>query len=121
MEIWLACFELSLANVLPATTKHTTSAFATVETGVSEHTLEPLRDGLVSFAEKTVQVLHNRCIFVVDEGTGTTFFPNPPSSAYPVHIVIYAIGQVIVDDVRYVGDVESSSSYVRSYEDRPLP
>ena len=51
------------------------------------------------------------------KGDRRTLFPGPCGSAYTMDIIFRVLGQIIIDDVRDIVDVQSSRGYISGDED----
>ena len=71
--------------------------------------LEPLRNLLVGFPEKLDEVTNNVLVTTVKEGGRDTDVTGTTSTTDTVNVVINVGRQVIVDNVRHVGNVETTS------------
>ena len=72
--------------------------------------LEPSRDLLVCFTKKLDKITNDVLITTVEEGGGATSVSSTTSTTDTVNIVIDVGGEIVVDDVGNIGDIETTGS-----------
>ncbi|GIX64757.1 mediator of RNA polymerase II transcription subunit 6 [Babesia caballi] len=82
--------------------------------------LEPLRNLLVGLLEQREQVPQNAAVLLVDQRSGDAHVARTPGTTDAVHVVVNVGGQVVVDHVCDVVDVEAPGGNVSGHEDGAL-
>lgn len=90
-------------------TSATASASASVR-GLSGSGLEELRNVLVGLLEDIDELSHNTLVASVEEGGGNTGVSGSASSTDSVDVIVNVGGEIVVNNVGNVGDIQASSS-----------
>ena len=107
--------EASLLAAAPA------AAPAVAAAVLQTHGLEPAGQLLVALHQQLDQVLDQVAVLLVEEGCGEAEVAHAAGSADAVDVLLHVPGQVEVDDVLHVGDVQTSGRHRRRHDDRGLP
>merc|ERR1719513_198835 len=115
----------SPSSTTTISTTTTTSASATSTTATTSTKtnkfLELRINNLFSFCENRHQVPGLGSVVGCEEGVAGASVPLPTSSTNSMNIVLAVIGVVIIDHKLHIIDVETSSSNIRSYQNRSAP
>lgn len=92
-----------------STTSSSPSSCRTLYPGHERFSLQPVGNLLLRLTQK----LHHRLSKVpvprgIEERGGQSSVPRTTRSAYPMYVVVDVVGEIVVDDVRHVVDVEPS-------------
>ena len=80
--------------------------------------LEPARDLLVGLAEQFDKVTDDVLVTTVEEGGGNTDVTGTAGTTNTMNVIVDVGGQVVVDDVSDIGNVEATSSDCGGYQNR---
>ena len=68
---------------------------------------------MLGFNQQMLEIQENALFLsLVDEGGGDSRLAGPPCSPYAMHVILYLIRQVIVDDVLNVGKVQPLARHI---------
>jgi hypothetical protein len=59
-------------------------------------------------------------VIVSEEGSSQTLLACTAGTTDAVHVIVNVLGQVVVDHVRHVGDVQATRSHVSGHQDAAL-
>jgi hypothetical protein len=79
--------------------------FELLSTEASKHFFKPRWNLRVILFHYFVQMLDDWFIFLIDEAYSFSFSSSSASSSDSVYVVIYAVGQIIVDDKGHITDI----------------
>ncbi len=74
---------------------------------------EPRGHLLVGLGKDLLELVRDAVVLLTEERRGKTLLTGPTRTTDPVHVVVDVGRQVIVDDVRDMGDIESTGGHVR--------
>ena len=95
-----------------ATTATAATASASAASAESRHLAEPLGAFLVVLLEQLAEFADDVAVLLVDEGKGGTSVTSTTGTANPVDVVVNVAGKVVVDNLRDVGDVQTTGSNI---------
>jgi len=102
-----------------ATTRATTTAATAAETAaLTSNGLEECWDLLVSFLEKLEEIANDTTVATVEESGGNTSVSGTTGTTDTVDVVVDVGGEIVVDNVLDVGDIETTSGDSGGDEDR---
>lgn len=91
-----------------ATATASTTAATTITASLTGNVLQEGRDLLVRLLQEVNQVAHDTAVSTVEESGGHTGIAGTTGTTDTVDIVIDVGGQIVVDDVSDVGDIETT-------------
>ena len=87
-------------------------------TAERRHGFEPWRDVLLGLAQSVQQARSQVGVLVVEEARGQARVARTPGTPDAVNVFVDVLGQVKVDDVLDVGDVQATCGHSRCHQDR---
>mmetsp|Transcript_45102 Transcript_45102/g.78750 ORF Transcript_45102/g.78750 Transcript_45102/m.78750 type:complete len:324 (-) Transcript_45102:1100-2071(-) len=94
-----------------------TSATAAREAEAVAHALKPLGHLLVVLREELDQLLGDVAVLVVHQGQRVTHVADTAGTTNAVHVVVNVGGQVEVDHLCDIGNIQTSGRHIGGYED----
>lgn len=98
-------------------TAATTATTATIAAALTGNTLQESGNLLVSLLQEVEQVTDNTTVATVEESSGDTSVTGTTGTTDTVDIVINVSGQIVVDNVSDVGDIQTTGSNGGSDQD----
>lgn len=81
------------------------------------NSLEPRRDILIGFPEKLKKVPNNIPIPTIEESSGVTSVAGTSCTTDTMDVVVNVRGQIVVDNMRDVGDIKTTCCDGGGYQD----
>ena len=100
-----------------ASTATAATASASAASAKSRHLAEPLGALLVVLLEQLAKFTGDVAVLLVDEGKGGTSVTSTTGTANPVDVVVNVARKVVVDNLRDVGDVQTTTSNIGGTHD----
>ena len=104
-----------------STTATTSATVAAAEAALVSDGVQPARDLLVSLTKELDEVAHDVAVTTVEERGSHTDVAGTARTADTVNVIVNVGGQIVVDDVGDVGDVESTSGNGSGNQDGGTP
>ncbi|VUC19933.1 unnamed protein product, partial [Clonostachys rosea] len=109
--------EVAVGTAPTTTTATRSTAAATAEGRFASDSLKEGWDLLVGFFEELHKLSDDTTVATVEEGGGNTRVSSTTSTTDTVNIVVDVSGEVIIDDVGDIGDIETTCSNGSGNED----
>jgi hypothetical protein len=100
-----------------AASRASTTAGAATERALASNVLEEGRNLLVGLLEKVNQVANDTTVATVEEGSGDTSVTGTSSTTDTVDVVVNVGGEIVIDDVGDVWNIETTSGNSSSHQD----
>ena len=100
-----------------ASTATAATASASAASAKSRHLAEPLGALLVVLLEQLAKFTDDVAVLLVDKGKGGTSVTSTTGTTNPVDVVVNVAGKVVVDNLRDIGDVQTTTSNIGGTHD----
>jgi hypothetical protein len=101
--------EVTVGTLATTTTGAATTATATAKGALAGNGLQEAGNLLVGLLEKVNQLADNTTVATVEESSGVTSVSGTTSTTDTVNVVVNVGGQIVVDNVCDVGNIETTS------------